>query len=303
MSIIIKNIPLSEFDLSLSEIRIMHYGRTLKVEQSMKLHGQLQPVVARVCKGVYQLIDGFKRYYTAEVLMVDTLECRVLDVSLAQAKILLLSYNRTPQAMEVWEEAMILQDLQKTHDMDQKQLANLTGRSRSWVSRRLSLISKIDEEVACEIRMGTLTGSHARALMKLPRANQKELALTITRWGLSTRQSAILAEAWLKQEDTTRREYILEHPEWVIRNEEYGEYPYDTRLSSFGNELNFFAGEMIEAIHFILAHLSDERMEQLSQPEKVIIIPYLQQASRYSQKFTEDISHLQISKPSHEHEK
>src|SRR5680860_1738077 len=60
---------------------------------------------------------------------------------------------------------------------------------------------------------------------------------------------------------------------------------------------------MIEAIHFILAHLSDERMEQLSQPEKVIIIPYLQQASRYSQKFTEDISHLQISKPSHEHEK
>lgn len=303
MSMTIQNIPLNEFDLSLSEIRIMHYERALKVEKSMKVHGQLQTVVVRACKGFYQLIDGFKRYYAAEILLMDTLECRVLDVSLAQAKILLLSYNRTIQTMEVWEEAMVLQDLKKTHDMDQKQLAKLTGRSRSWVSRRLSLISRIDEEVACDIRMGTLTGSHARSLMKLPRANQKELAQAITRWGLSTRQSTILVEAWLKQEDATGREYLLEHPDLVIRNEEYCEYPYDGRLSSYGNELKYFAKDVVEAIHCLLTHMNDERMGQLSQPEEMIITPYLQQASQSSQKFTEAISHLPITKPSSEHEK
>ncbi len=302
MSIIIKKIPLIEFDLSLSEIRIMHYGRALKVEKSMQVNGQLQPVVARSCNGAYQLIDGFKRFYAAEILMMDSLECRVLDISLAQAKILVLSYNRTAQTMEIWEEALILQDLQKTHDMDQKQLAKLTGRSRSWVSRRLSLIGKIDPEVAADIQMGALSGSHARVLMKLPRGNQQEVARTIIDCGLSTRQSDLVVQAWLNAEDATRREYILEHPELVIRNQAYDEHPYDARLSSYGNELSSFTGDMIEAVHFILAHLSDDRMGQLSQSEKVIIIPYLHKASQYCKKLIESISHLQLPKPSHEHE-
>jgi len=56
--------------------------------------------------------------------------------------------------MEVWEEAMVLQDLHKTHSLDQSSLARMTGHSRSWVSRRLSIISKTDEEVSSLIRMG-----------------------------------------------------------------------------------------------------------------------------------------------------
>ena len=58
----IEEIPLAEFDLSLSGMRIMNMTRILQVEKSMRLHGQLQPVVARVHDGNYQLIDGFKSY-------------------------------------------------------------------------------------------------------------------------------------------------------------------------------------------------------------------------------------------------
>jgi ParB family transcriptional regulator, chromosome partitioning protein len=105
--------------------------RILQVEKSMRLHGQLQPVVARVHEGGYQLIDGFKRLYSAEDLMMETLQCRVLEIDLTGAKVLLLSYNRTHQTMEAWEEAMVLQDLQKTHSMDQRSLSQLTGYSRS----------------------------------------------------------------------------------------------------------------------------------------------------------------------------
>ena len=121
----------------------MNMTRILQVEKSMRQHGQLQPVVARVHEGGYQLIDGFKRFYSAEDLMMETLECHVLEIDLAQAKVLLLSYNRLHQSMEAWEEALVLQDLQKTHSMDQRSLSKLTGYSRSWVSRRLALIGKI----------------------------------------------------------------------------------------------------------------------------------------------------------------
>ena len=185
MSIQIEDIALGDFDLSLSEIRIMNMARILHVEKSMRIHGQLQPVIARVHNEGYLLIDGFKRYYAAENLLMETLQCRLLDIDLSQAKVLLLSYNRSHQSMEVLEEAMVLQDLQTTHSLDQRSLAELTGYSRSWISRRLSLIDKMDEEVSSEIMMGVLTSSHARALIKLPRGNQGKVARVIANYGLT----------------------------------------------------------------------------------------------------------------------
>ena len=207
----------------------MNMTRILQVEKSMRLHGQLQPVVARVHANGIQLIDGFKRLYCAEDLMMETLQCHLLEIDLSQAKVLLMSYNRPHQSMEVWEEAMILQDLQKTHSMDQGSLAKLTGFSRSWVSRRLSLIDKMDQGVSTEIMMGTLTGSHARALIKLPRGKQKEVARVIATWHLSSRQSDILVEAYLKTKDEDLQRYILKNPEKILMNDpaDSEEEPYD----------------------------------------------------------------------------
>ena len=296
MSTRIEEISIAEFDLSLSGMRIMNMTRILQVEKSMRLHGQLQPVVARVHEGGYQLIDGFKRFYAAEDLMMETLQCRLLDIDLTQAKVLLLTYNRLHQSMEAWEEAMVLQDLQKTHSMDQQSLAGLTGYSRSWVSRRLSLIGKMDEAVASEIMMGTLTSSHARALTKLPRGNQGEVARAITGFALSSRQSDKLVEAFLKAGDESQQRYILSHPEQILRNDLSlsEEEPHDVRLSSYGNDLMQGAGYVIQAVQIMCSSLDDQRMGMLSETERVIITPGLQQVMQYCKKLTASITHLQI---------
>jgi len=62
VSTTIEDIPLSKFDLSLSGMRIMNMTRILQVEKSMRLHGQLQPVIVREHEGIFTLIDGFKSY-------------------------------------------------------------------------------------------------------------------------------------------------------------------------------------------------------------------------------------------------
>ena len=298
MSTRIEEIGLSEFDLTLSGMRIMNMPRILKVEKSMQLHGQLQPVVARVHEGGYQLIDGFKRFYAAEDLMMEALQCHVLEIDLTQAKVLLLSYNRLHQSMEVWEEALVLQDLQKTHSMDQRSLAELTGYSRSWVSRRLSLIGKMDEDVSSEIMMGTLTSSHARALTKLPRGNQGDVARVITSFSLSSRQSDKLVEAFLKAGDENQQRYILSHPELILRQDLSlsEEEPYDARLSSYGNDLMQGAGYVIQSVQILLSRLGDQRTGMLNESEKVIISPGFEKASGYAEKLKEAITHLQIHK-------
>jgi ParB/RepB/Spo0J family partition protein len=301
----IEEISISEFDLSLSGMRIMNMPRILQVEKSMRLHGQLQPVVARVHEGGYQLIDGFKRYYAAEDLMLETLQCHLLEIDLPQAKVLLLSYNRLHQSMEAWEEAMVLQDLRKTHSLDQRSLAGLTGYSRSWVSRRLSLIGKMDEAVSSEIMMGTLTSSHARALTKLPRGNQGDVARAITNFALTSGQSDKLVEAFLKARDENQQRYILTHPEQILRKDlsDSEEYPYDVRLSSYGNDLMQGAGYVIQAVQIMLTRLGDHRIGMLNETEKVIINPGFEKVSGYAEKLKEAITHLQIHKSEQKNER
>jgi ParB/RepB/Spo0J family partition protein len=292
----IEEISIDKFDLSLSGMRITNMTRILQVEKSMRLHGQLQPVVARVHEGGYQLIDGFKRFYASEDLMMEALQCLVLEIDLAQAKVLLLSYNRPHQSMEAWEEAIVLQDLQKTHSMDQRSLSRLTGYSRSWVSRRLALISKMDESVSSEIMMGTLTSSHARALIKLPRGKQGEVARVITTHYLTSRQSDVLVEAFLKAKNKDERRYILSHPDQILRKDQQDqeEEPYDVRLSSYGNDLIKGVGYVIHSVQIMLRRLGDHRISMLNESEKVIITPGFGKVSEYADKLKEAINHLQI---------
>jgi ParB family chromosome partitioning protein len=294
----IEEIPVEKFDLSLAGMRIMNPNSVSRIQDSMWLHGQLQPIIAREHEGRYQIIDGLKRYYAAVELMIKTLQCQVLDIDLQEAKLLILSYNRPRQSMEVWEEAMVLEDLLKTHDLSQRSLSMLTGYSRTWVSRRLSLISKIDGEVASEIRMGTITSSQARALMKLPRGNQMDLARVIIDLGLSSRQSERLVDGFLKAEDEDKQRDILKHPEQILWDytQDWPDDPHDGRLSSYGNDLMISIINFLPPARTLFLQLQDPRIKALDETEQVIIIPFLGDVSGYAEKLSGATAQLQILK-------
>jgi ParB family chromosome partitioning protein len=272
----IKEIQIGEFDLSLGTMRIVNMSRILQVEKSMRLHGQLQPVVARVHEGGFQLIDGFKRLYACENLLIESLQCRLLEVDEDQAKILLLSYNWSNRSLEPYEEGLVLQDLLQTHDMAQKELSRLTGKSTSWVSRRLSLIGKLDEEICADIRMGVLTSSHARALMRLPRGNQLAVARVICSYNLTSRQSDRIVDAYLEAEDEQSQQQLLTNPEKVLYrpavNHTQGQV-YDPRLSGYGNQLATAMHEIITGMQDLLKLLEDPRNRSLHQSERMLVFP------------------------------
>lgn len=293
----LEEISITEFDLSLSSMRLSNPDRIAMLERSMKVHGQLQPVIARLYEGGVQMIDGFKRLYAAETLMMDSLECRLFEVDERQAKIMLMSYNWTNQSMEVWEEAMVLKDLLERHDMEQRQLAKLTGRSPSWVSRRLSLIGRLDEAVAAEIRMGSLTSSHARALMRLPRGNQINVARVISTYHLSSRLGDRLVSAFLEAGDVDHQQAILTHPEHVIWNQrDMPEEPYDGRLSCYGNELMHAVMHIWRPLAAVLSTLGDSRIGDLGESEKAIIYPFFGELNGLIEKIMSATNKLQTNK-------
>ena len=268
-----------------------------QIEQSMRLHGQLQPIIVRAHEEGHQVIDGFKRVYAAMDLMIVDMECYLVDVNEQEAKVLLLSYNRTNQSMEVWEEAMVLKSMLEGGDLEQRQLAKLVDRSPSWVSRRLSLISKLDEEVAAEIRMGSITSSHARALLRLPRGNQMDLARVISHFHLSSRLSERLVDAWLEAEDTDEQRVILAHPEHFLWNQpDLPDHPYDDRLSGYGNKLMQDVMNTWPQLDLVRITLEDGHFGDLSQSEQEIIYPMLMELNGLSEKIILLTSELQIEK-------
>jgi ParB family chromosome partitioning protein len=275
----IKEISIGDFDLSLAQMRIMNMSRILEMEKSMRLYGQLQPVVARMHQGGIQLIDGYKRLYAAEALLMDSLQCRLLEVDEHQAKILMLSYNWTSHSLESYEEALVLKDLTQSHSMDQRELSRVTGKSVSWVSRRLGLIERLDEEIGIEIRMGVLTGSHARALMRLPRGNQLAIARVIQTHKLTTRQGDHLVDAYLSASDDKSQQLLLKAPERVLYKRDVHDPPahmHDSRLSGFGNEVARSMQEVITSVQDLLKLLEDNRSDSLQQTEKMILAPGLE---------------------------
>jgi len=275
----IKEISIGDFDLSLGQMRIMNMSRIVELEKSMRLHGQLQPVVGRLHEGGIQLIDGYKRLYAAEALLMESLQCRLLEVDEHQAKVLMLSYNWTSRSLESYEEALVLKNLQDNHAMDQRELSRVTGKSASWVSRRLGLIERLDKEIGTEIRMGVLTGSHARALIRLPRGNQLPIARVIQTHKLTTRQSDHLVDAYLSAQDEKSQQLLLKAPERALYKRNVHEPQtdmYDPRLNGFGNEVARSMQEVITSIQDLLKLLEDHRSGSLQQTERMLLAPGLE---------------------------
>ncbi len=297
MKVQIEDIRIEDFDLSLMALRLMNESRALQVERSMKVHGQLQPVVARVHEGGIQLIDGYKRLAAAEVLVMDTLQCRLLEVDESQAKVMLLSYNRTNQSMEVWEEAMILQSLLEGGDLNQHRLSKLVGHSPSWVSRRLSLISRLDEEITADIKMGVLSSRHARALIRLPRGNQSAVARVIKQYGLSSRLSNRLVDHYLEAESEEDQQRLLEDPYAIIWYEMDSMHNDPVNiLSNYGKELLSRVTQIWKLMKNVLFLLNDRRIGELDTYDQKAVYEIIGELDEMTRKLLEATSQLLIKK-------
>ena len=232
-----RKIKLEDLDTTLLSLRITRPKDLARVRQSLERSGQLNPIVVRPLDDRFQILDGFKRYAVAGDLGWESLEARILDISLPEGKAAMLSYNRSGRSLLDYDEAMVIHSLKQDHLLDQAAISRLTGYSRSWVCRRLALIEKLDPALQDALRMGVITNSQARSLVRLPRGNQQEVMHCITEWHLTSRDSATLVEKYLSSGSRKEQQYVLTHPMEVIEQTGSGEEIFDIRLSHHGNLL------------------------------------------------------------------
>lgn len=268
----IKDLPLDQIDISLSGLRISRPAELEQMCHSMEHHGQLQPVVVRRLDAVYQLLDGFKRYQGAEKLGWRSLGCIVLDVTLSHGVAMILKYNRGGKGLGDYDQALIIYSLCYDHGLDQVSISQLTGYSRSWVCRRLSLVERLSEQVQDALRMGLIGNTLARHIVKLPCGNQQIIMEIIIRYGFNCRDTALLIDKYLSSKTQKEQDYVLSHPDEIIRRAHTGKDIYDTRLGKEGNAL-------LKAIELLILQqnifIGQMNPGSLSDTEKQILAPRL----------------------------
>jgi len=198
----IEEISVSEVGEKYGALRIVSPRADAAMVKSLRKYGQISPVVCVKGEGRYELIDGFKRLRACRRLDKTTLRAKGMEVNARVCKAAMIQLNQSGRSINEMEEALVVQSLHREDGLTQTEIGVLLGRDKSWVSRRISLIERLSEEVQEDIRLGLISVMTGRDLAKLPRGNQKEAGDAILKRRYSTREAAKLIG------------YLLSRPKW-----------------------------------------------------------------------------------------
>ena len=228
----VREIDVSEIGQRYGVYRIINPRVDAAMVKSIRKYGQISPVVCVQGEQGYELIDGYKRLRACRSLDKRTLRATMMEVKGRVCKAAMIQLNWAGRSINEMEEALVVQSLHREDGLTQIEIAALIGRDKSWVSRRISLIERLSEDVQEDIRLGLISVITGRELAKLPRGNQKEAADAILKRRYTTREAAKLIGYLLS---CPRWEYatILARPWEVVE-------PKQSRPRGFGAKLLSF---------------------------------------------------------------
>jgi ParB-like chromosome segregation protein Spo0J len=252
--------------------------------RSLRRYGQQAPVVVCLHDDVPELIDGFKRRAAApQVPGMRTLSARVVQVDERVAKAAVYGLNSTGCSTSELEEAWIVHALVREDGLAQVEAAELLGRHKSWVCRRLALLERLCGEAKEELRLGLLAPSLARQLIRLPVGNQAGVLATARREALTAEEVTgvvtLLRGASLEQE-----QFVLSKPREALAQAEGVPGPArDPRLSPTGNRLARQLSFLLEALNRMENWLRFPGLKQLARIDHDLLLPRFERLRRDAQ--------------------
>jgi hypothetical protein len=163
---------------------------------------------------------------------MDRLLARRIEADERGAKAAIYGLNRAGGRTREIEEAWIVHALVREDGLPQVEVAELLGRHKSWVCRRLALIEKLGPEARADLQVGLLTPTAARQLVRLPAGNQADILALVRRESLSTNELTGIVDLWVQCPARIQQQYILQHPREALAQEKGVDLAsHDPRLS------------------------------------------------------------------------
>jgi len=189
------SLPISQVESCSSQPRKRFDEAALaELADSIREHGIIQPLTVRkLSSGYYQIIAGERRWRAARIAGLSEVPVTVIEADDRKAAELAMIENLQREDLNPMEEAAGFQSLIETYHMTQEEAAARVGKSRSAVANALRLLN-LAPAVRVLVESGALSAGHARALLTLSPALQKQAAEAIVKGGLSVRQAELMAK-------------------------------------------------------------------------------------------------------------
>lgn len=186
--------------------RDMHPEALEDLANSIRAQGVMQPIVVRpIGVDKYEIIAGERRWRASQQAGLDTIPALIKDVPDESAMAMALIENIQREDLNAMEEAQALVRLQQEFELTQQQVADAVGKSRTTVTNLIRLTA-LEQDVQKLLEHGDLEMGHARALLGLDGALQKEAARTTVAKGLTVRQTEALVRRLQQQRDVDTTE-------------------------------------------------------------------------------------------------
>lgn len=136
-----------------------------ELAESIREHGVLQPLIVFPNSNLYYIVVGERRFRAAQLAGLEAIPAKVVHDT-ARIQEIQLVENLQREDLGLMEEARALQALQEVLHASVRKLEQATGKSKSYVSRRLALL-KMPGDVQEMLEHAPHLFSHAEGLARI----------------------------------------------------------------------------------------------------------------------------------------
>jgi ParB family chromosome partitioning protein len=186
-------LPIDQIDANPFQPRTDFNAEELEsLAESIRVQGVLQPILVRshpTQPERYQIVAGERRFRAAMQAGLTEIPTILRDMDDSDAAVVALVENLQRQDLNAIEEAEGYQRLLVDFGLTHESLGLAVSKSRSHIGNTIRLL-KLPDPVLRDVRSGSLSSGHARALINAP--NPEALAEQILKRGMSVRQAEAL---------------------------------------------------------------------------------------------------------------
>lgn len=220
----IKEIPINKLRVNPYQPRKTFNQESLQeLAESIKEHGVIQPIIVKKSIKDYEIVAGERRFRASRLAGKETIPAIVKDFTDEQMMEIAVLENLQRENLNSIEEAQAYETLMKNLNLTQEQLSKRVGKSRSYITNLLGLLT-LPEEVKNLVKQEKITTSHARALSKLENKEKIiDLANKIINENLNVRQI----------EETTKEEEFTKKVKQITQNKHNEHKHIERELSDY----------------------------------------------------------------------
>lgn len=189
-------------------LRLAYYNQTHLdgLTHSIKVSGLLEPILVKPLEdGNYQILNGHYRVRAVRRLRHKKIPSHIYPCDQHSALVIFCTSNLLTKSLSALEEAMMMQGLIKEGGFSLAEVGELWGHSKSWVSRRLKMLTALDPLVKRDLDEGRVRPRLAQELARLPQGNDQTRVLALVkRHYLTKDQTARLIDWWQEATEDER---------------------------------------------------------------------------------------------------